>query len=465
MDTIRAYFSFEQASNVAYVTAGLAGLLLLLVLILVIKNNSYSNSRFKQFKNIDSDSLDSNSGLFYQFYEMAFNYRCKYGSTKYHKNIISGYTFFYDFHNKALVWIDDIFCRSKPYTPSREFILTTICSGQIGHTFCEIAYGGGLAGIDIPSGTPLIAYAKTNAIEIWSPLNERPICSLAKDRVDLQRANKHNEIVSGVLFAEATNSARALQVEIIFPDSKYDKNKQKLLRHDVFGTQHYQHFKEWIRENTQQSKSDQSSSFMKNIDYGIDVDYEIPAPELLDDSSQKLLSIEYKLKILEGRHIDASFRSKLRHSASNITTDFFIVMCSGLGLVTIIENITTGKINYSGDAGWMVLENNRSQIIENVCVQAKRVEKHLSRVLHSNNLEGWPLHSLVVFTANGVELSQIEGKHPLQCDVIKLNHLEQWFSAHKTRNNLHFTKDDYNLFSLLLNNKQGKYRRLNAAHA
>ena len=178
---------------------------------------------------------------------------------------------------------------------------------------------------------------------------------------------------------------------------------------------------------------DSETSNKEATDYGIEVDYGIPAPELLDKSNERLISLSYKLKTLEGRVIDACFKSRVRHATSSAATEFYIAMCSGLELMVILKNSNTGQIHYNGDEGWMAYENKRSQIIANPCLQAKPIGKYLAQLLSVNNQQGWPVHSLVVFTANSVSLNKTNGKQSQQCDVIKLEALDNGYHQTLTR--------------------------------
>jgi len=460
MDTILTYIRQITENALHYINDNypylLIGFGILLVFFIWRKARAGRRGDFRKYKGIDSDTLDANPDILNKFYKDAFLYRSRYGSKKYQQNVVAQFRFFYNFHNSALCWIDEIVTRCKSSIPSTDFILTTIRSGQIGKIFSEIKYAGGIPGTDIRPGTPLIACARADAIELWSPLKDSPICALSKSKLDLQRANKDKGTITGILCAESRNTGHPMRIKLQFPEFIYDTDKNQLRQHDIYATQNYQQFKTWIDKNVRLNSS-QTTNFNNTIDYGIEVDYGIPAPELLDKSNERLISLAFRLKALEGRIIDACFQSRLRHASSSVATEFYIAMCSGLGLVVILENKSTGKILYNGDAGWMVYENNRSQIIANPCLQARRIEKHLAQRLSTNNLHGWPLHCLVVFTANTVSLKKTSGKQSVQCEAIRLQDLETWLSSNSKQNTLRFTKDDFNHFALLLNSKQGKY--------
>lgn len=435
-----------------------AALLLPLLLITGRKLLSPYHVLSRKYSHIDSDSLDENTELAGRFYSDAFHFRCRQGSDKYRQHVMGHFQFFYNFHNQALAWIDEVVTRCNPHCPSNEFVLAIIGSKQIGQLFSAMNYIDGLSSSSLEPGSPLIAITRADAIELWSPCEKTAVCSLFKTNIELHRANKHNGMITARLHARLISNNEPINMRLQFPEYQYDTEQGKLQQHDIYATRNYQAFQRWLDANTS-CETHKQASFDGTANYGIEVDFGISAEELLDNSNELLVSLPYKLKTLEGHQIDACFRSRVRHLASSTATEFYIAMCSGLGLVIILENSMTGKILYSGDAGWIVYENQRSQIIANPCQQVKRIEKHITRLLKENNLLIWPLHSLVVFTANTVTLEKASGKQPLQCDVIKQESLAEWFDSNQHKHEPRFSKQDYNHFALLINDKQGKYQQ------
>jgi hypothetical protein len=442
----------------AYYPYILAVLLLPVLLILGRKLFSPYRVLSRKYSHIESDSLDNNKKLADRFYSDAFQFRCKQGSDKYRQYVIGGFHFFYNFHNQALAWIDEVVTRCHPQCPSSEFILAIIGSKQFGQLFAAINYVDGLDSSALEPGSLLIAITRADAIELWSPCKKTAVCTLYKDNVELLRANKQNGMITARLRARLKSNDETISIRLQFPEYQYDREEGKLQQHDIYATRNYQAFQRWLKTNTAYAMN-KLASFSGTSISGIEVDFGISAEELLDNSNELLISLPYRLKALEGRQIDACFRSRVRHLTSSTATEFYIAMCSGLGLVIILENNMTGKVIYNGDAGWMVYENQRSQIIANPCQQVIRIEKYITRLLKENNLQTWPLHSLVVFTANTVILEKTAGKQPLQCDVIKQESLADWFDSNQRQHEPRFTKQDYNHFALLLNDKQGKYQQ------
>lgn len=417
-----------------------------------------------KYNSIDSESLDANANLCMDFYDLAYTYRRKNGAQKYKKHIVNHFHFFYDFHNYALQWIDEIVSRTKSDNPPSQFIVSAINSGHIGHVFTDIIYEGGINNSGIKPGSKLLAYSKADCVELWSPDSSIPICTLSNKFLELKRAKKQQDSVTGILKAEIKQNQHPISIKLSFPEYQFDLNKNKFRRHEIYATKNYQRFQEWLDQldvkllTSQQSNFGISVSDGNNSNYGIDVDYGIPAQDLIKTNQIKLQSIKITLSSLKGRKIDAFFDRKTMPLVKNKSPLDAVVLCSNLGLVTVTENTTSGNISYNSDAGWIVYKNNRSKIIPNTCLEALRAKKSLSSLLKSHNLLNWPIHSLVVFTDKNVELNQTIGKKRLQCDVIKLDELEQWFITNSNTPQIRFTKDDYNTLALLFNKKLGQYR-------
>jgi hypothetical protein len=461
--------TFKQPAAWLAVTLLLSlGLLAVSVWLLVRSLNSDIHSKFK---GIDSDTLDGGEHVCMDFYNMAYEYRCKYGGSNYDKNILKHFSFFYDFHNDALEWIDEIVLRTSPFTPPGQFIISAICSGHIGQVFSELQYDSGLENINLPKGSPMLAYAKADRVELWSKTHDLPVCTLSNKRLELKRAKKQNETVTGVLIAEDKHTQDPVSIKLVFPDYQFDAKQNRRCRHDIYKTRNYHRFQEWLSNTQTMLLTSRESNFGIRVsdevdfNYGVEVDYGIPATELIKTAQMRVQSLQSWLDRLVGKKIDAYFdRKKMSIVKSKSPLDA-VILCSNLGLLTITEERSTGKISYNSDAGWIVYHNNRSQIIPNACLRAQRAKTSLMSLLKKHNLLKWPVYSLVVFSADDVELQKEAGKTRVQCDVIKIDELEYWLSRNSGDPSVRFTKDDYNTLALLLNRKTRQYKEKVAGHA
>jgi len=439
---------------------GIVGLLIALIIVVVIwKFIQHGDSGSSvPFKGLESSALDSNPELRMQFYTMAFEYREEHGHIKYHKSIVNHFKFMYGFHNRALQLIDDLFTKTSGFIPSCEFVLATIKSGHIGQLFTDINYEGGIKDVNAGSRTPMIAYANTDSIDFWISHATQPLCSLNKKQFDLRRANKTDGYVTATLLAEIKNTYKNIKIKLGFPDYHYDINKEEIYQHDIIATQNYHKFEDWLKQCAPKRASGDQSNFGISVEHNYDVDYGIPAPELVTSDTVQPNFLSQALYMLKQTKVDAFFTRYDMAIVKQKSAMDALVLCSGLGLVVISEQHTTGSVSYNGDAGWLVVENKRSQIVENACIQTDRAKKSLLKYLGLNDLKNWPIFSLVVFSANDVELNLKPGSTHPQCDVIRLNDLAQWFDSNSTSNNTRFTKEDHNNLSLLLNGKQGEYK-------
>jgi len=83
-------------------------LLILFGLITFQAINRKPTKLYQQFHDIDSTVLDMDKHLCMEFYKSAVQYRVKFGQKKYHRYIVKHFDFFYDYHNYALGWIDEV---------------------------------------------------------------------------------------------------------------------------------------------------------------------------------------------------------------------------------------------------------------------------------------------------------------------------------------------------------------------
>ena len=456
-------FAEPAASVSAPVSIQLIGSIALIVCVAILAyviwnyiHNKNSGADFP-YKDIESSALDSNPKLCEQFYTAAFDFRAEHGHKKYQSAIVNKHKFFYDFHNKALKLIDDLFTQTPSFQPSIEFVIATIKSGHIGNLYTDINYEGGIEDQRIAPHTACIAYANTDSIDIWTSQAPRPVCVLTKKQMELTRPNKVDGYVTAELVAEHKNTYQIVRVRLGFPDFKYNPIKEQVERHEIMATQNYHQLEKWLKKHAPKHPKALHANFGIAVEHGYDVDYGIPAPELMNSQTVQPNFLSQALQMLKRKKIDAYFTRYDMPIVKSKSAMDALVLCSGLGLVIITEQHTTGSVSFNGEAGWIVEENDRTQIIENACLQAEKAKKSVLKLLEMRGLEQWPVTCLVVFSANDVELVHKPSSVRLQCDVIRLSELDQWFSSNSMINKVKFTKDDYNRLALLLGKKARQY--------
>lgn len=452
--TLYHYTQTPHTINQLYLFTGIL-VLCLVVTVLLIRSvfRPADLEILKRFQAIDSTALDASKALCHSFYGTAFTFRLQHGSKKYQQHIMKQFRFFYEFHNAALKWIDDIATQTSPHLPSAQFVSNVISSGHIGQVFSEIRYGGKLSGVSVPIDAPLLIYASRHGIEIWTENFPAPLCVFSKRHLLLNRPTKQQDIVSALLNAELPHNRQPVEIEFHFPDYQLDKTSGKVRHHEVYATQNYERFKEWLAGNSAESLTSAQSNFGISVEHKLYSDYSIAAPELIPGNPLVTVTLESVLRELKGARIDTFFTKDAMRIVKPASALDVLVACSGLGLVIITECTHSGSITFSGDPGWVVIANGRSQIIDNVCLQAERASASLAKLLRLRNLCNWPIHSLVVFSADNVELHQDAIRTRLQCDVIKLADLEQWFISNRCSPEIRFTTEDLQQLTAILNRK------------
>ena len=389
---------------------------------------------YRRFHQLDSNVLDTDTNLGREFYQCALEYRVKNGSHKFNRHFIEHYNFFYEFHNYALSWIDNLLTSLPGNRVPHDFILAAICSGQIGQVFTNTHYASGLPVTGLKANDPLLFHARTNYIEVWSYDLPRPLCKVRKRTIKLQNAHRHSNHLTALFTGIDQSGQHRNQLEIRFLglDSKSKQSSQDVAR-DRFTT-----FKQWLKDVAK-------TNITSADDYGIDVS------ELLTPGRVYDTPLTRRLGRLDGKQIQAFYtRATLPVSDKNIPLDA-VVLCKGMGIITINEKPESGDISYSGDPLWYQYIGDDIREIKNPCQQAKLARSALSNLLSAHNLCRWPIISLVVYSSSDVTLNMGIGQQRLQCHVIKLENLEKWFANNVQNDTIHFTDDDLMLFRSILN--------------
>ena len=414
-----------------YLASG--GLVLLLALVVWQVIYRPPTDIYQRFRMLDSSALDTDRQLCHEFFLYALQYRIKKGAGKYRRYFINHYDFFYEFHNYALNWIDELLYKLPSERVPQDFILHAICSGQIGQVFTDIHYAGGLPVTGLHANDPLICHARADIIEVWSYDVHRPLCKIRKNTVKLQNAHRHPQHLTAIFNGIDHTGNSRLQIEIRFLTHDYRSGKTS----SQVAIQRIGAFKGWLKEVSRIRTNTAN-------DYGIDVS------ELLRASTKYETPVSRRLTHLKGKQINAVFtRATLPINDRKIPLDI-VVLCDGIGIVTINERPESGDISYSGDPTWYQYIGDDVREMMNPCMHAKLARSALSNLLNGHNLTRWPLISLVIYSSSNVTLNQTIGKQRLQCDVLKIENLEKWFAANKQNDRIHFTENDLRTFRSIL---------------
>jgi len=388
---------------------------------------------YHRFRKLDSNMLDSDRNLCQEFYLCALQYRINKGAARYRRYIIGHFDFFYEFHNYALKWIDELLPNLPGECIPQDFILHAICSGQIGQVFTDVHYASGLPVTGLKANDPLICHARADIIEIWSYNQHRPLCKIRKKTIQLQNAHRHPNYLTAIFTGIDQSGNCRYQIEIRF--LSYDRQVNKsgsqiaLIRIGAF--------KDWLKEVSR------TCSHAGN-DYGIDVS------DLLRASNRYDTPVARRLRRMEGHHIEAAFtRATLPVRDRKIPLDA-VVLCNGIGIITINERPESGDISYSGDPAWYQYIGDDVFEMMNPCMLSRLARSALSNLLTGHNLIRWPITSLVIYSSSNVTLNQAIGKERLQCEVVKIENLDKWFASHKQNDRIQFTENDLRVFRSLL---------------
>ena len=393
----------------------------------------------RRFQGIDSNALDTNPQLSLEFYKTALFYRTQYGHKRYQWHIVKHFDFFYDYHNYALNWIDEVIGRTHSRIIPENFILAAIASGHIGRVYHYAHYASGLLASNLKPNAPLIFHDCADNIEIWSYHSRQSLCTLKKNSIKLHIAHRHPNYITAILAGTNPGERDKVLVELRFLTQDAVKNKHR--RSEAFAKHNLYEFQKWLTQVSQTK-----SRFQDNA--GIEVS------EIVGGDSIFTTPLIRLLEQLVYRRVDAFYpRSRLPLADPNIALDA-LVLCNGIGLIAISERHEQGDITYSGDAVWYQDLGEDAYELKNPCIQARLAKSSLSNLLAGHNLTRWPVISLVVYSKDKINLNMAIGTKRLQCPVLKLAQLEKWLNTHKTRPEIQFTQNDITLFNSVLGQKQ-----------
>lgn len=418
----------------------LAGSLYLFVLSLQSLRQTIHNRVYRPFAHIDSEQLDNDRTLARNFYRCALQYRLRHGHKAYTRCIQSKFHFFYEYHNFALQWIDDVITHCGQQPAPVTFIMAIIESGHIGPYYQNVLYATGLPGSKLKQGHALLFHDTAEGIQIWSATSQRPVCVLQKEDVRLQAAHRHPNYLAAILTGTDTHRQQRIQLELHFPATL--QAGQPYTRSETQARENLQGMQHWLQQ------TGEHHSRHPHLD-GIEVNEIVAKRDLFKTP------LEQKLEQLVYRRVDAYFtRGQLPIADTSVQLDA-IVLCNGIGILLIVEKHEQGNISYSGDPDWYQFINDQGFTLKNPCMTSQHTRASVASLLTSNNLTRWPLRSLVVFSKDQVQLDPAFGKSRLQCDVIHLSQFDKWLEDSTRDERIHFTQQDLSRFARLMQGGAG----------
>ena len=394
------------------------------------------NKFYKRYKTLDSNALDSNRSLAAEFYKSAIDYRAHHGSRSYKKYVVKKFDFFYDYHNYALGWIDDVVTLSKPHPVPYYFIQSVIASGHIGRVFNRVHYASGLIASNLKMNTPILFHDCTEHIELWSYQSHHALCKIKKDSAHLQTAHRHPNYIAAFLTGTEAEHQNKQQIELRFLSTQNIKGNP--VRSEKYAKYNLHEMLKWLKK-----ASNTTSRYQANN--GIEVS-EIS----VGGSSVYTTPLTRTLEQLVYSKIDAFYpRSKLPIADQKIALDA-VVLCNGIGILAVVEKHEQGSITYNGDSTWYQYLGDNTIELKNPCQQARLARASLGNLLSTYNLTRWPVLSLVVYSKDNIELNLTMGSKKLQCEVVKLSGLERWIKAKRKANVTEFSQSDIAMFNAMI---------------
>ncbi len=396
----------------------------------------WSNKLYKRYKSLDSNSLDANQTLASEFYRSAIDYRVKYGSRRFKSGVIKKFDFFYDYHNHALKWIDEVVTLTQSHSVPYHFIQSVIASGHIGQVFTRVHYANGLIASNLKMNAPIILHDCAETIELWSYHSHHALAKINKDSVQLQTAHRHPNYIAAFLTGVESEHKTKQQIELRFLTAMNNKRKQgrseNAAKHNLLELQ------KWLNKASK-------TTYRHQINNGIEVSEIVTA-----SSSIYSTPLMRSLEQLVYSKIDAFFpRSKLPLTDQKIALDA-VVLCNGIGIIAVIEKLEQGVITYSGDTTWYQYIGDNTVELKNPCQQARQARAALGNLLATYNLTRWPVLSLVVYSKDNIELNLTMGTKKLQCEVVKLSGLERWIKSKRKEEGPEFNQRDIAMFNAMI---------------
>lgn len=394
----------------------------------------------RRFRHVDSATLDNDPELCQVFYRALLDFHARYGEKQFMQRIACRFNFFYEYHRDALHWMNNITRDAVAAAIPANMILDSICSGHLGRVYAGCCYGGGLPSAFVSLDEPVYLLARMDSVEIWSASSRIPISVFAKHTLQAVTDQAHPQYTSVSLRGEEKASNKPRQLELRIPTlSPNNPDHEQTTPQNKLATLHA-----WLA-----ALLPASADYALQENYGIDVEeissLETPGPRQI--ANTPLLDM---LQQMLGHHIDAVFSHGSLTISDPVITQSTIVLCSGLGIITVVDVPLAGTIYYSGKPDWTRRDADGEHRFDNACLAAQRSKTALLNRLTDAGLNSWPVHCLAVFSHGDAQPELELGWQQVQCDVITLGQLSKWFASQSADDRIRFTKDDYNEFITLL---------------
>ncbi len=385
---------------------------------------------YRKYKNIDSNALDTDPLYCRNFYSIAIRFRAQQGSKKYTQYIIKHFKFFYEFHNAALRWIDEICTETNQYPVAKGFMLSVIARGHIGKVLTNAEYISGLPENSLCPDEPIILYRHNDTLEFWSHKAEKPVCAMLMGSAKVLATRRDADFIAVSITGIDISGRNRYQVEIKFmyhssASCKWD---------DFVAIDRLNELKSWLQQS--------AKTEIELPDQGI-----VVVDHSSDEPVQNMHTpLTRKLERLKGNRIQAFLDINNSPAFNDSTPIDVIVLCRHIGIIAITERPEDGDIIYSAGPVWQQTCSGYSKEIDNACINATRAKHTLSNILYHANLKHWPIYNLVVYSSKDVTLTKAAGQQLLQCPVIKLSNIESWLEANTRENDIGFSENDIRRF-------------------
>lgn len=393
----------------------------------------------RRFRRVDSAVLDNDGELCQRFYHSLLEFRCRYGEARFMQRVAGHFNFFYQYHTDALHWMNTIIRQVDADSIPTNMITDSISSGHIGRVFTGCRYGGGLPSAFVKLDEAVYLLARMDRLEIWSASSHAPVCRFSRHALQLETEQRHQHNTSVMLRGMELSSQRIRQLELRIPDS----SAIGLRNNQTSGKTQIDALQSWLNE----LETEPVYTAQENFGINVTEIQSMEAPTAPQPARTPLLDLLHNML---GSHIDALFSHMTLTIADPDIAQHSIVLCSGLGIIMIIDVPLAGTIHYNGEPHWLHIDSGSTQGLDNACLTAQRSKNALINRLVSADLNRWPVHGLVVFSHSEVQPELEFGQQQVQCDVITLGQMPKWFASQSSDDRIRFTKDDYNELITLL---------------
>ncbi|EGU40192.1 hypothetical protein VII00023_15476 [Vibrio ichthyoenteri ATCC 700023] len=186
-----------------------------------------------------------------------------------------------------------------------------------------------------------------------------------------------------------------------------------------------------------------------------------------------LNSSEYKRKEA-GNHGEKLMKTTLQELKGNVINGYittenmvfnnknfeidFLVLAPHVGLVVVEVKHYSGKVYCSDDKNWHQINSQGiKKSYKNASLQSLRTKSLLSEILTSENINNWPLSSVVVFTHPTANIYKQKGTKSPQTEILIRNTFKGWLNEQEKHDDVIFSIDDFNKIRNLLKSTEHEY--------